>query len=231
MRDEQNLFPRIIHEDKWLLIIDKPSGWTVLFPGQKQSKLQRWLAEKRNLLSLPRTGIVHRLDKDTSGIMLVAKTKPVFEKLQEAFKERTVEKEYLALVKGKPPKTGTIKAPIGRFAGAKNKFVVRPGGRKSVTRYQREKIYREGNEFFSYLRIWPETGRTHQIRVHLKYLGYPLAGDPLYGSDKHHFFPRLFLHARKITFTHPVFKRRISFVSRLAVELEQILAKLKVDHD
>lgn len=216
--------PRIVYKDRYLLVLDKPSGWTVLYGSGKRSKLQNWLLSEGLLSPFNRrTGIVHRLDKDTSGLLLVARLPLSFRRLKEAFKAREVKKEYFALARGKLPATGVIRAPIGRSKG-RRKFAVIPEGKKAITKYRREEIYRRKGEVFSLLEVFPLTGRTHQIRLHFKYLGFPLAGDPLYGFKKDRLnFPRLFLHAKEITFTHPFTQRTVSFKSSLPAELRAVL--------
>lgn len=212
--------PKIIYEDKSLLSLDKPSGWTV-------DTLRDWLKDNFNYpISQEfelRSGIVHRLDKDTSGVILVAKDKDTFEKLQKEFAERQVKKTYIALVHGKlEPKEGTIDQPVGRLPWKRTKFGVWQGGRPAITKYKVEKYYDKEGEHFSLLELYPQTGRTHQIRVHLKYLGHPIVSDPLYAGRKTNrqdrkWCPRLFLHAQNISINSMTFK------SELPKDLQSVL--------
>jgi len=179
-----------------------------------------------------RAGIVHRLDKETSGVLVVAKTQEAFEKLQSQFRERTVEKEYLVLVHGETLVEGEIRVSIGRHPKFRRRFGVVEGGRESVTNYRREEILTNGEESYSYLRVQPLTGRTHQIRVHLKHAGHPVVADSLYLSPKRlkedlKFCPRLFLHAAALTFTHPDSGARMRFEVDLPADLRGALAHLK----
>jgi len=235
--------PEIVYEDEWLLAINKPSGWTTLYGSGKESQLQRWLLKEQKVAIdnsggggfRLRTGIVHRLDRDTSGLLLVAKLPNAFDFLQNAFKKRQVKKEYLALIRGKAPRQGEIEAPIKRLPWRRDKFTVFPGGREATTEYQREGLYFKDKEFFSLVRVKLLTGRTHQIRVHFKYLGFPLAGDSLYGSRKLPLgLSRLFLHATRITFPHffcspAQRKKTISLQSSLPVKLQKYLETLNMD--
>jgi len=230
--------PRIVYENEWFLAINKPSGWTTLYGSGKKSQLQQWLLEKKKVIIDDsgsgnfhlRTGIVHRLDRDTSGLLLVAKFPDAFDFLQNAFKERQVKKEYLALIRGKVPCQGEIDAPIKRLPWRRDKFAVFPGGREAITKYQREGLYFKDKEFFSLIRVRLLTGRTHQIRVHFKYLSFPLMGDSLYGPKKLSFGPpRLFLHATRITFPHLFLKKTVCLESSLPVELKEHLGTLNSD--
>lgn len=242
-----------LFEDDSLLVISKPAGQTVnraeTTQGEVtlQDELEDYLSKQltayreqpKPVSRTPyavsfadRAGIVHRLDKETSGILVVAKTQEAFEKLQAQFKERTVDKEYLALVHGKTPEEGEIRAPIDRHPKFRRRFEVVEGGRESTTSYRREAILENGEEIYSYLRVHPLTGRTHQIRVHLKHIGFPVVADPLYLSDKRlkedlKFCPRLFLHAASLTFTHPSSGARMRFEAEIPEDLLGALAKLK----
>lgn len=228
--------PEIIFEDDSLLILNKPSGWIVneARTAKNQPVIQRWIAANFKFPisndRVLRNGIVHRLDKETSGILIVAKTESAFESLQKQFKERKVKKEYTALAHGKvEPKTGTIKVPVGRLPWNKQRFGVLPGGRTAETGYKVDKYYQKGKEDFSLLSLKPKTGRTHQIRIHLKYLGYPVVSDEFYAGRKtarldRKWCPRLFLHASKISFEHPVGKKQVEYQVALSKDL---LASLK----
>lgn len=228
----------IIFEDESLLILNKPSGWIVneaeTTKGQKV--IQVWLDEN---FQFPissnktlRSGIVHRLDKETSGVLVVAKTEKVFKDLQSQFKARKVKKEYTALVHGKvEPETGTVKVPVGRLPWNRERFGVLPGGRSAETEYEVAGYYEKDTEAYTLLKLQPKTGRTHQIRIHLKYLGYPIVSDTFYAGRKRaradrQWCPRLFLHAAKIAFKHPAEKKRVEYTSELPRELSACLGKL-----
>ena len=180
-----------------------------------------------------RAGIVHRLDKETSGILLVAKNPQAFENLQKQFKERKVKKTYVALVHGKvEPSEGEINVPVGRLPWNRKRFGVLAGGREAVTKYKvlSSKYYvsRGKREALTFIELYPQTGRTHQIRVHLKYFGHPIFADPLYAGRKtarndRKFLPRIFLHASRISFLHPKTHESVTFESKLPEELERFL--------
>ena len=185
-----------------------------------------------------RGGIVHRLDKETSGILLIAKNPIAFAHLQVQFKERTVKKSYLALAHGRLlPPDGEIRAPVGRLPWNRKQFGIVAGGRESVTRYKTIANFKSNStdETLSLVELYPETGRTHQIRVHLKYIGYPIFADFLYAGrktarDDRKLLSRVFLHAAKISFTHPTTHEHISFESPLPEDLQSFLESLeKVD--
>lgn len=179
-----------------------------------------------------RGGVVHRLDKETSGILLIAKNPESFLNLKNQFKDRIVEKEYLALAHGEvKPSEGEINVPVGRLPYNRTKFGVVAGGRDALTNYEVINYYKFKNEMLTYLRLKPKTGRTHQIRVHLKYLNHPIFADPLYagrkvGRDDRKYLNRLFLHAAKISFNHPVSLKKLTFESPLPEELENFLSQL-----
>jgi 23S rRNA pseudouridine1911/1915/1917 synthase len=181
-----------------------------------------------------RAGIVHRLDKETSGILLVAKTPQAFENLQKQFKERAIKKVYIALVHGKvDSKEGEINVSVGRLPWNRKRFGVLAGGREAVTKYRTIFNFQFSifNEQLTFLELYPQTGRTHQIRVHLKYFGHPVFSDPLYGGRKtarndRKVLSRIFLHAAKISIHHPKTGEIASFESKLPEELGQFLDKL-----
>ncbi len=244
---------RVIFEDSSLLVLDKPPGLVVTSSEtQSEPSLQDILAEEYKIPA-ERSGIVHRLDKDTSGLLVVAKDDETLAKLQAQFKSREVKKEYLALVHGFIEKSGKIEASIARNPGDREKFVVMEGGgaREATTEYepmerlqitddklqkifegfskiQMRKLEKSGYGKFTLLKCHPLTGRTHQIRVHLKYLGFPIVGDSKYGGRKtvrldHRWVPRQFLHAARLEFTHPKTGERVSFESKLPEDLEKSL--------
>ncbi|MBL7078398.1 RluA family pseudouridine synthase [Candidatus Shapirobacteria bacterium] len=231
-KSSRNL-PEIVYQDQYLLALNKPSGWVTLCGSGRKTPLQIWLEEevvfgRKIPFFQKRSGIVHRLDKDTSGLLLVAKDKQVFVNLQKAFADRLIKKEYLALVTGKIPGAGTIKAPIKRARRERNKWKVFPQGRDSTTDYWRKKVYFYQGQEYSLIKVRPLTGRTHQIRVHFKYLGYPLVADPIYSSvKKSKIFDRLFLHASGLEFFHPVSKKKMLLESPLPFRLKEQLKKLE----
>jgi 23S rRNA pseudouridine1911/1915/1917 synthase len=224
--------PVIIYEDEALLVLDKPAGIIVnkAQTTQHQVTVEDWLEEKN--IKPERHGIVHRLDKETSGLLLVAKTREAMENLQAQFKKRQVEKTYLALVHGLViPKIDEINLPITRNPFNRMRFGVFVGGRESITRYE---VIEYINNSYSLLTVFPKTGRTHQIRVHMKHRGYPLEADGLYGGRKTSnqdrcWCPRLFLQAASIKFIHPVSGKLMAFKLDLAVDLQGVLKKLKKD--
>lgn len=175
-----------------------------------------------------RQGIVQRLDAGTSGVMVVARSERAYTVLKRAFKERTVDKRYHAVVQGHPdPSSGTIDAPIGRHRGGDWKFAVVEGGRHSITHYDTCEMFRSA----SLLDIHLETGRTHQIRVHFAALHHPCVGDPTYGCDpalaKRLNLQRQWLHARSLAFAHPADGRRIKITSPYPADLQHALDRLR----
>ena len=235
-----NFNPQIIFEDNSLLVINKPAGMVVnrAETTKNEETVQDWVGKNFNFqianCELLRSGIVHRLDKETSGLLIMAKTKEAFENLQKQFKERKVKKMYLALVHGQvEPREGIIEASIARSPFDRKKFGVFLGGREAKTRYKviNNRELKIGNEKFSLLEIYPETGRTHQIRVHLKFIGHPVVGDEKYAGRKtarkdRKWCPRQFLHAAGISFDHPVTGKRIDLVLELPSELQLAMMKI-----
>jgi len=227
----------LLYQDKDFLVIEKAAGVITLnCPGSKGKRtLQNWLEKyifpEKSFKVInddfsERSGIVHRLDKDTSGLILVAKNKESFKSLQDQFKERKVKKTYRALVVGDIPLSGTIFVPIKRMARSRNKFCVSPGGKKAKTSYKVINRFMLGKTIYSYLEVYPFTGRTHQIRVHLNYLGYPIVGDILYGYKTNLSVSRMFLHALAIDFYHPVNNNQIGFRSQLPKNILDVINKL-----
>lgn len=224
----------MVFEDEHILVLEKPAGMVVnRAESVKGETVQEWIARNFQFPisndQLFRNGIVHRLDKETSGLLLIAKTQEAFENLQRQFKERKVEKKYLALVSGKvTPEVGEITAPVGRLPWHREKFGVFPGGREAQTKYRVVNYYALNANPYTLLQLSPATGRTHQIRVHLKYLGYPVVGDPVYAGRKkarqqRKWCPRMFLHAQQIKFKHPITGEEMSFESQLPEELKKCL--------
>lgn len=231
--------PKVIFEDKYILAVDKPSGW-ITNEAQTvggQPVLQSWLYKNFDYQIARdkefRSGIVHRLDKETSGILLIAKTERSFHTLQDQFKKRIIEKRYAALAHGLvEPKRGVIKVPVGRLPWARKKFGIIAGGRDSETIYDMLIYYQREGDMFSYLELEPKTGRTHQIRIHLKYLGHPIVSDKTYAGHKTSrrdrlWCPRLFLHAKSISFSHPGTGKQLEVESGLPKDLKSVLALLE----
>jgi len=202
--------PKVIYQDDDVLVLDKPSGWVVNDAKTAHGNpiLQNWLKENYNYpisQSIEkRSGIVHRLDKETSGLLLIAKNEAAFDGLQSQFKERLVKKTYSALVHGKfNDMEGVISEPVGRLPWNRERFGVLPSGKASLTEYCVTASYLDKQKnMYSLLELLPKTGRTHQIRVHFKVLHHPVVCDRLYASNKPCLlgFNRLALHARQITF-------------------------------
>ena len=231
--------PKIIFEDDSLFVVEKPSGWISndADTTTTQPVLQTWVREH---FDYPlkgdremRDGIVHRLDKETSGILLVAKTLRAFESLQAQFKDRQIQKTYIALLHGKvTPETGEIKALVGRLPWRKDRFGVVPNGRESVSNYKVLKFYPGNNAGHSLVEFSPKTGRTHQIRIHAKHIGHAIVGDEFYAGRKtarndRKWCPRLFLHAASIKFTHPITGKEMEFKSELPGDLSTALKTLE----
>ena len=212
----------IIYEDDDLLVIDKPPGLTIHpAPGHPSHTLVNAILS--HLVDLPddslRPGIVHRLDKDTSGVMVVAKNSLAQADLISQFKAHSVVKVYLVLVKGHlAPDDGVIEAPIGRDPRNRKRMAVMAEGREARTQYH--VIKHIGN--YTLLEVRPETGRTHQIRVHLKAIGYPVVGDKVYGV-KSAYLSRQFLHASRLGFKLPSTGEYVEFTSDLPPDLMQAL--------
>lgn len=231
------LEPSVIYEDNDILVIDKPSGMVVTDAQTvKVPTIQQWISKNFDFPLVKshtqRSGIVHRLDKETSGILLIGKNLASFEKLQNQFKNREVSKTYYCLVHGAMKSTsGVIDAPVGRLPWNRERFGVLPGGRGAVTKYRLIAVYEKGNDKYSYLEVNPKTGRTHQIRIHLKHLGHPLVSDNFYAGRKtarndRLWCKRIFLHAGKISFIHPTKKQKINFEAKLPGDLTDIIKNL-----
>lgn len=226
---------KVIYEDEVLLVVDKPAGMVVnrAETTRKMVTLQDWLAKQGIGMGVERNGIVHRLDKETSGVLVVAKSQEVMRDLQKQFKERKVQKLYSALVHGKiRPKKGKIRAPITRNPFNRKRFGVFVGGKPAETKYQVEEEYEYKGEKLSLVKLWPKTGRTHQIRVHLKHIGHPLVADELYAGRKtsrkdRSWCPRLWLQAVSLELTHPGLRKKKRFEVELAVDLEAVLRGLR----
>jgi len=217
----------VAYEDDHLLVVDKPAG-VVVHParGHRGATLAEALAGRAEGGEDPaRAGIVHRLDKDTSGLLVVAKTEAVHRALQEAIRKREVRREYLALVEGCPPaRSGTIDAPIGRDRRTRTRMSTDTDvPRAARTHFELEHAYAG----FALLRVTLETGRTHQIRVHLEAIGHPVAGDPEYGTAGQLGLTRQFLHAARLAFAHPVSGAPVDVSSPLPPDLQAVLDRLR----
>jgi 23S rRNA pseudouridine1911/1915/1917 synthase len=223
----------IVFEDDWLCVINKPPG-LVVHPGAgnpKKTLVNALLHYHPDLQKIPRAGLIHRLDKDTSGLLLVAKTLSTYHFLIQQMQARAINRCYVALVIGHPRASGTIDLPIGRHPTQRTKMAVIDSGKPSKTHYRiLEKFIH-----YSYIEITLETGRTHQIRVHLAYMKHPVVGDPVYGKQrifpelceplrkKIHDFNRQALHAKKIAFRHPYTQEFCEFESYLPADFEDLL--------
>ena len=221
----------VLYEDEFLLLIAKPPN-LVVHPanGNPDNTLVNGLLfhcqQIADVGDFLRPGIVHRLDKDTSGIMVVAKRTDVHRFLVDAFKQREIKKEYRAIVVGNlAERSGRIVAPIGRHPVNRKKMAVLPeSGKFAATSWQLDRHIGDG---YSFISLGLETGRTHQIRVHMASIGHPVAGDQLYGSSKtNSLFPRQMLHASELEFIHPITHRRLVGKAPLADDMANTLKKL-----
>ena len=214
----------IVYEDDDFLVVDKPAGLVVHpAPGHlSHTLINAVLSHFPNLADVSdslRPGVVHRLDKDTSGVMLVAKNRTAQLNLSDQFKAHSVVKAYLVLVKGQlTPEQGVIEAPMGRDPRNRKRMAVVAEGREARTEYR--VIRYIGN--YTLLEVMPETGRTHQIRVHLAAIGYPVVGDKVYGV-KSPYLSRQFMHASRLGFKHPSTGEYVEFTSELPQDLEPAL--------
>ena len=220
----------VIYEDKDLVAINKAAGM-VVHPAAGHSSgtlvnaiLHRWPALQK-LEEKERAGIVHRLDKDTSGVILIAKTEKSLAELQRQFKDRTTEKTYFALVDGQPESfSGLIDAPIGRDTKQRKKMAVVRNGKPAQTRYEVIESFPD----HALMKLALLTGRTHQIRVHLAWLGYPVVGDSVYGHRKKTLpVKRFFLHAAELSVDSPSTGKRLVFQVPLPPDLQSILDQLR----
>jgi 23S rRNA pseudouridine1911/1915/1917 synthase len=228
MGDSDRPSLKIAWRDEHLLIVDKPPG-LVVHParGHREGTLSQLLSGTAAGGDPERAGIVHRLDRDTSGLMVVARSEEVHRRLQAALRKRLIVREYLTLVEGTPPaRTGTIEAPIGRDPRVRTRMAVGgAGAREARTHYTLER--RLGG--VSLLRLLLDTGRTHQIRVHMRAIGHPVCGDPEYGTAGMLGLERQFLHAARLSFEHPITGERIDVSSLLPDDLREALARAERD--
>jgi 23S rRNA pseudouridine1911/1915/1917 synthase len=225
----------IVYEDDDIVVVDKPRGVAAHpTPGWTGPTVTGGLLGAGHRVSTSgaaeRQGIVHRLDANTTGLMVVAKSEPAYSALKQAFRDRTVSKTYHALIQGHPdPLRGTVDAPIGRHPSGNGRFAVVADGRPSVTHYDTMEAFRAA----SLLSIGLETGRTHQIRVHMAALRHPCCGDLLYGADPvlsaHLGLTRQWLHAVRLSFEHPTTGREVSFESPYPDDLARSLDVLAAE--
>jgi len=222
----------IIYQDKDIAVINKPPGMVVHpacghIEDTMVNALKFYLSDLSYIGGVERPGILHRLDKDTSGIIVVAKNDSSHLFLSEQFRLRNVEKVYIAIVEGVANfKEKTVNVPIGRHSFQRTKMDTKLGGKPAITEFKLLRQFRR----FALLRAKPRTGRTHQIRVHLKYLGFPVVGDSLYGKKENTIgLERLALHSYKISFAHPGTKKWVSFTAKLPVDLKNALKELLIN--
>jgi 23S rRNA pseudouridine1911/1915/1917 synthase len=220
---------KIVHEDRDIVVIDKPAG-LVVHPGAGQpdrTLLNALLAHAPRLAGVPRAGIVHRLDKDTSGLLVVAKTLEAQADLARQLAERSMRRIYLAVVQGDPPASGVIDAAIGRDVRSRVRMAVSQRGKPARTAYR--VIERFGHAALVECRL--ETGRTHQIRVHLQHIRHPLVGDPVYRRGTRHGLPfaRQALHAGELTLVHPGTGKAMTWRSPLPRDMKRLLDSLRKD--
>ena len=220
---------KIVHEDADILVIDKPAG-LVVHPGAGQpdgTLMNGLLAHAARLAAVPRAGIVHRLDKDTSGLLVVAKSVEAQADLARQLAERSVRRIYLAVVQGDPPAGGTIDAPVGRDPRSRVRMAVLHRGKPARTSYR--VVERFGHAALIECRL--ETGRTHQIRVHLQHIRHPLVGDAVYRRGTRHGLPfaRQALHAAELTLTHPRTRKVMTWRAPLPRDMKRLLEALRKD--
>jgi 23S rRNA pseudouridine1911/1915/1917 synthase len=228
----------ILFEDEAMIAVNKPPGVVVNRAESVHAEtVQDWVERTYHIFIDNRAGIVHRIDKETSGILLIAKTPEAFVELQRQFKERIVHKTYLTIVHGTlVPDTGEIRAPVGRLPWNRERFGIVPGGKESVTKYKVLSVFsrqvsanrKPKTDNFSFVEVYPETGRTHQIRVHLKYINHPIVGDYLYAGrktarDDRTWAPRVMLHAWKLTCVHPTRGNLLAIEAPISDDMSEII--------
>ena len=238
--EPQDIPVAIVFEDPHLLVVDKPAG-LVVHPaaGNRDGTLVNALLHHcggslSGIGGVARPGIVHRIDKDTSGLLVVAKTDVAHEGLAKQFAAHSIDRRYLAIVSGLPKSAGGIvDAPLARSSSDRKKIAIVEGarGKRAVTHWKRLQILDDA----ALVECSLETGRTHQVRVHMASIGHPLLGDPVYGRGKAHRellkrlgFHRQALHAAQLGFTHPVTKHRLSFSSGMPADMQELFNQLRV---
>ena len=215
----------VVHEDDDIVVIDKPAG-LVVHPGSGNwsgTLLNALLHHAPSAADLPRGGIVHRLDKETSGLLVVARNERAQLALVRQLQDHSVKRTYLAVARGKVAADGTVDAPIGRHPVQRTRMAVVAGGKRAVTHFR----VRERLPAHTLLECELETGRTHQIRVHLASVGHALEGDPVYGGRGTRLFHRQALHAWKLAFVHPGSGERVGFESPLPADFRELLERLR----
>ncbi|HBS51394.1 MAG TPA: 23S rRNA pseudouridine(1911/1915/1917) synthase RluD [Coxiellaceae bacterium] len=235
--EPQPIALNIVYEDQDIIILNKPAG-IVTHPGAGNANntlLNALLYHYPELAKLPRAGIIHRLDKDTSGIMVVARNLMVHNKLVVALQQRKIKREYEAIVNGEMIAGGTIKAAIGRHPTKRTHMAVKENGKAAVTHYRVIKRFTG----YTHIQVTLETGRTHQIRVHMAHIGYPIVGDPTYSNvhkisekldptlrEKLRQFGRQALHARRLELQHPSTDKLMSWEVKPPKDFEELLKSL-----
>ncbi len=238
--EPQDIPLRIVFEDESIIVIDKPAG-LVVHPaaGNPDGTLQNALLfHDPGLVELPRAGIVHRLDKDTTGLMVVARSQAAYKRLVDAISAREVKREYRALVVGNMPAGGVIDLPIGRHPTQRTRMAVNPLGKASVTHFRVLEHFRG----YTLLKVLLETGRTHQIRVHMAHLRHPIMGDPVYGGRLRlpggasealkqvlRGFKRQALHAKRLELRHPLSSRAMRFSCAIPADMRELIDALAAD--
>lgn len=213
-----------MYEDEDLMVVNKPPFLvTTKERENEKDTLEDYIREIKKI-DLPRSGIVHRLDKGTSGLILIAKKQDVLDDLKRQFKERLVKKKYYSLVCGDVSFEGVIEAPIGRSKYSFGKFAVNTEGKQSRTEFKLIRKYKKNDKIYSLVDVDLKTGRTHQIRVHFNYLKWPLVGDKVYGGEID-MLNRPFLHSHSIEFVHPTSKELIKMEADLPRDLIECLKK------
>jgi 23S rRNA pseudouridine1911/1915/1917 synthase len=231
---------RLVHEDRDVLVVDKPAG-LVVHPGAgnpRHTLQNALLGFDPTLAALPRAGLIHRLDKDTSGLLVVARTPQAHTSLSRQLEARTMAREYVAVCVGVMTGGGTVDEPIGRHRGDRLRMAIRESGRSAVTHYRVIERFRG----HTYLRVKLETGRTHQIRLHLSHIKYPIVGDPVYGGrlglprgaspglvTTLRGFKRQALHAATLGFDHPRTGKLLRLESAVPADFAHLLAELRED--
>ncbi len=215
----------VVYEDDDVLVINKPVGLVVHpaagnYAGTLANALLHYSPQ---LKQLPRAGIVHRLDKDTSGLLVVAKTLAAHTYLVKQLQTREVHREYYALVHGELTSGGTIDAPLGRHPKFRTRRAVAFSGKKAVTHYR----LLERFPIYTLIKVILETGRTHQIRAHMAHIHHPLVGDKLYGGRVVENFSRQALHAWRLSFAHPITKKMLEFTAEMPEDMQALLKKLR----
>jgi len=231
--EKQDIPLDIVYEDQDILVINKQRGM-VVHPsaghedGTVVNALMYQVDDLSGIGGEDRPGIVHRLDKNTSGLLIIAKNDQAHQKLTQMFKSKSISKEYIAIVHGKlRGHEGVINLPIGRNPRDRKLMAVVTGGKNAITKWKVRKVY----EDYSIVSLFPETGRTHQLRVHLKHIGSPVVGDPEYGKPKSNDFEieGQALHAGRILFNHPSTGKKMEFEVPIPRDMQEIIDKLEED--